>query len=260
MCLKCRLVNLSINMDDLEPELNRVAKLLYNGKLKPGQIDAAMVKLIAAQLMQAVKKGFNSKEETQSFISKIENDIYVFSGFKNYQQLKETSMLLLDNEGSYKSLNSFLQDVKQINSTYNEVYLEAEYNNALASAQAIQQWQDYTSAGVQMLTFQTANDDRVRDDHAILNGITVGIDDPLLDTYFTPLDWGCRCEWVPAPGEKPTGYSLQELPEIPPMFQTNIGKTGVIFPDTHPYFNASKKDADSVRQQVQQIREEQDDV
>lgn len=261
MCNKCRLVKLSINMDDLEPELRRIAKLLYEGKLKPGQIDAAMVKRIAEQLMKAISKGFTSSTpEAVSFVKKLEENIYVFSGFKNYQQLKETSMLLFDNEGSYKSFNEFLNDVKQINATYNEVYLEAEYNNALASAQNAQTWQDFQAAGIDTLEFQTAGDERVRDEHVILNGLIVSIDDPLLDTYFTPLDWGCRCEWIPAIGEKPTGYSQSDLPTIPPMFQNNVGKTGIVFPDTHPYFDVSQEIKQTVMDQVADIKPAADPV
>lgn len=257
MCLKCRLITLSINMDDLEPELRRIAKLLYEGKLKPGQIDAAMVKLIAKQLMKGINKGFTSTSpDAVSFVKKLEENIYVFSGFKNYQQLKETSLLLLDNEGSYKSFNTFLNDVKQINATYNEVYLEAEYNNALASAQNAQSWQDFIDNGIDMLMFQTAEDDRVRDEHVILNGLIVPIGDPLLDTYFTPLDWGCRCEWIPAAGEKPTGYNKSDLPDIPEMFQNNVGKTGIIFPDTHPYYNVDTQTGEIIRDQVKDILKE----
>lgn len=257
MCIKCRLIQLSVNLDDLEPELRRIAKLMYEGKLEPGQIDAAMVKRIADQLMKGVLKGYGSLTDLspaqRSFITQLQENVYVFSGFKNYQQLKEASLLLLDNQGSYKSFNEFLNDVKKINETYNQVYLEAEYNNAISSAQNARAWQDFVENGVDMLQFQTAEDDRVREDHAILNGIIVPIGDPLLDKYFTPLDWGCRCEWIPAPGEKPTGYSQQELPPLKPMFSTNIGKTGVIFPDTHPYFDAPKQIADKIIEQVSTI-------
>jgi SPP1 gp7 family putative phage head morphogenesis protein len=254
MCLKCRLVNLSIDLNDLEPELRRIAQLLYTGNLKPGQIDEAMVKRIAAELMKAISNGFNTKNESIiSFIQKIEENIYVFSGFKNYQQLKETSLLLLDNEGSFKSFNQFYEAVKQINETYNSVYLESEYNNALSSAQNAQSWLDYTENGIDMLMFQDANDDRVRDDHAAMSGTIVSIDDPILDTYYTPLDWGCRCEWVPAAGAKPTGYIKSELPKVPEMFQNNVGKTGIVFPDTHPYFNVDTQTGEIIRDQVNDI-------
>ena len=51
MCEKCGIVKLSMKFDDLEPEMRRIAQLIYDGKLKPGQIDKAMVKKIAEQLM-----------------------------------------------------------------------------------------------------------------------------------------------------------------------------------------------------------------
>ena len=261
MCNKCRLIQLSINLEDLEPELRRIAKLIYRGQLTPGEIDAAMVKRIADQLMTGVIKGYSAGEALtdltaaqRSFITQLQENIYVFSGFKTYQELKEASLLLLDNEGSYRSFNQFYQDVKKIHSTYNEVYAEAEYNNVFASSQNARSWHDFIENGVKMLEFQTAEDDRVRDDHRPLNGMIVPIGDPLLDKYYTPLDWGCRCEWIPAPGKKPTGYSTGELPVLKPMFSTNIGKTGIIFPDTHPYFDVPDYIKAQIISQVSQIK------
>lgn len=44
--------------------------------------------------------------------------------------------------------------------------------------------------------YRTAQDDRVRDSHAALDGIILPIDDPFWKTHFPPWDWGCRCEVI----------------------------------------------------------------
>jgi SPP1 gp7 family putative phage head morphogenesis protein len=260
MCVKCGVINLSVKPDGLEPEVKRVAKLIYEGKLKPGQIDKAMVKKIADQLMNGVLKGYgknlSSKSltpEERSFLTKINTNVFVFSGFKNYQQLHETSMLLKTDDGVIKPFNDFLNDVLQVDKTYNEVYLSAEYDNAIASAQMAQSWQDMQSNGVEMLTYQTAGDDRVRDDHVILNGITLALDDPFWNTYYPPNDWGCRCDAIPSTETKEVSEPASSLPDLPPMFQNNVGKSGIIFPDTHPYFDVSRSIAEHILNQVDDI-------
>jgi SPP1 gp7 family putative phage head morphogenesis protein len=266
MCKKCGIITLSMpNMGNLEPELKRIAQLIIDGKLKPGQIDKVMVKKIAEQLMKGIFKGYgkelSSKDLTpaeRTFLNQINDNVYVFSGFKNYQQLQETSLLLKNDDGVIKPFNEFLNDVLQVDKTYNEVYLAAEYSNAVASAQMAQAWQDFENNGVEMLTYQTANDDRVRDDHAIMEGITLPIDDPFWSTYYPPNDWGCRCDAVPTTETKEVREPASSLPDIPEMFQNNVGQSGIVFPDTHPYFDVSKGVAKSINEQVKDILKEED--
>lgn len=253
MCIKCQTINLSVEFDNLEPEFERILKLMHAGKLKPWQISKKMVRKIAKQLMHGVTSGIGKSTIEPSFLKQIETNVFVFSGFKNYTQLKEAALLLTEENGDLKPFKQFLNDVLPINGTYNEVYLLAEYNNALASSQAIASWNDFQNAGIGKLKFQTAGDDRVRSDHEPLNNTVVEIGDPMLDTYFTPLDWGCRCEWVPADDEPITGYNRQDLPNVPSMFASNVGKTGIIFPDTHPYFDASKTEASEIIKQVSEL-------
>jgi SPP1 gp7 family putative phage head morphogenesis protein len=264
MCIKCGLIELSINLDGMEPEVKRIAKLIYDGKMKPGQIDKAMVKKIAAQLMKGVFKGYgktldskNLSEDERTFLTKLNTNVYVFSGFKNYQQLRETTMLLKDDNGKLKSFNDFLADVRQVNNTYNEVYLNSEYSTAVASAQAAATWQDYNSNGIEMLTYVTAGDDRVREEHAILEGATYPIDHEFWDTYFPPNDWGCRCDTQPSIGEGQYHIPASELPDLPDMFEQNVGKSGVTFPDTHPYFDVLKGVSKSINNQVNEILKEE---
>jgi len=253
MCINCQIITLSIPPSGLDAELSRIAKLIREGKLSPGQIDPAMVRKMAKQLMAGVKQGYGTGKlnaAEKSFLAQIENNVYVFSGFKNYHMLKEASTLLNDG-GTLKPFKDFLNDIKAINTTYNEVYLSAEYGNAVASMQAAASFNDFVENGIDMLRFQTAGDDRVRTDHAIMDGTTVAIDDPLLDKYYTPLDWGCRCEWIPAVGE--SRKVTTDLPTVPPMFQNNVAKTGILFPDTHPYFNVPLSIAKQVLTQVDDL-------
>lgn len=264
MCIKCQKIELSVKLDGLEPEVKRVAQLIFDGKLKPGQIDKAMVKKIAGQLMKGVFKGYGKtldakdlSEDERTFLTKLNTNVYIFSGFKNYQQLRETTLLLKDDNGQLKSFADFLADVRQVDETYNEVYLSAEYSTAVASAQAAATWQDYTSNGIEMLTYVTAGDGRVREEHAILEGVTYPVDHEFWDTYYPPNDWGCRCDTSPAVGGEIDPIAKGSLPDIPEMFQQNIGKTGVTFPDTHPYFEASEAAKKSIHSQVNAILKEE---
>ena len=43
------------------------------------------------------------------------------------------------------------------------------------------------------LVYHTVGDDRVRRDHAALDGLVLPADDPFWETHYPPWDWGCRC-------------------------------------------------------------------
>jgi len=267
-------MTLNVKTEGLEPELKRVAKLIYEGNLEQGQIDPGMVKKIAKQLFKTFSDGYGKdfdreglSAEERTFVEQVKKNIYTFSGFKNHAELKEANGLLLDGKGGYKDFNSFFQDIKQIDETYNELYAQAEHGNAIASGQSAATWHSYQRNGISVITFITAGDNRVRSEHAAYDGLTLNINDPFWDTHMTPLGWGCRCDTQPGDEEdvipiddfvdrqRQSGVlgKNENLPSIPRLFQTNVGKTGDVFSKDHPYFDVDKKTAAIINKQVADI-------
>ncbi len=86
------------------------------------------------------------------------------------------------------------------------------------------------------LKYMTAHEERVREDHAKLDGIVRPIDDPFWDTHYPPNGWRCRCS-VRSTRDEAT--PLKDIPKVPvhKHFRHNVGKTGQIFDEKqHPYF------------------------
>lgn len=175
----------------------------------------------------------------------LEQDIFVFSGFKTYHQLKEASELLRDSQGRVKSFNQFYQDVSAIRKKYNRNWLHAEYNFAVSSAQMASHWAEYQQdEEMANLQYRTALDDKVRPEHAALEGVTLPMSDPFWDTAFPPNGWNCRCHVIPVLKEDfPLSNSQRAQDAFDDMtqgkasiFRYNPGKEGVIFPPHHPYY------------------------
>lgn len=175
----------------------------------------------------------------------LEQDIFVFSGFKTYHQLKEASELLRDSQGRVKSFNQFYQDVSAIRQKYNRNWLHAEYNFAVSSAQMASHWAEYQQdEEMTNLQYRTALDDKVRPEHAALEGVTLPMSDPFWDTAFPPNGWNCRCHVIPVLKEDfPLSNSQRAQDAFDDMtqgkasiFRYNPGKEGVIFPPHHPYY------------------------
>ena len=153
-------------------------------------------------------------------------------------QLKEMSALLVDDSGKIRNWQDFKTEVLKRNKAYNLRYLQAEYQTAKASAQMARKWNEAQAVKhlYPNLKYMTAHDERVREDHAKLDGIVRPIDDPFWDTHYPPNGWRCRCS-VRSTRDEAT--PLKDIPKVPvhKHFRHNVGKTGQIIDEKqHPYY------------------------
>ena len=105
-------------------------------------------------------------------------------------------------------------------------------------------WAEYaTHKEYTNLQYHTALDDKVRESHAALEGITLPYEDSFWNTAFPPNGWNCRCHVVPVLKEdypvsdsQTAQQSFEMLSEGSEIFRFNPGKEAVIFPPHHPYY------------------------
>ena len=170
---------------------------------------------------------------------------YIFSGMKTFHELNEAFPSMLDENGNKKTFERFLNDVQKINDTYNANYLHAEYNFVQASATMAAKWEQFSEDGDRYnLQYRTAKDDKVRPEHAALDGVTLPMSDTFWETYYPPNGWNCRCTVVQVRKQK---YPATEHSEAMSrgeeamngerynIFRFNSGKQGKTMPDYNPY-------------------------
>ena len=181
----------------------------------------------------------------------LDENIFLFSGFKTYHEMNDASRLLRDDDGGFKPFERFLQDVQAIDASYNQNWLYAEYNFATASTQMAAKWADIERDGDEYdLQYRTALDGLVRPEHAALEGITLPPSDKFWNEYYPPNGWNCRCTAVQvlkdkyptsdsdqacAAGERATTQIGKNGQNKAAMFRFNPGKAGKVFPPKHPY-------------------------
>jgi SPP1 gp7 family putative phage head morphogenesis protein len=228
----------------------RIAKALHEGKLKPEDLDPELLKQLAEYLYNGVTTGIaeSGYKPDDRTIAELKKSVYVFSGAKTYQALKDMAGLLTDSKGEVVSFNNFKQEALKVYNTYNTDYLRTEYNQAIASAQMASKWQQFQEDkdALPYLQFQTAGDAQVRAAHRALDGIIRHIDDDFWRTHYPPLAWGCRCDIIQVSSSKPKTTSDADLKTaiataaVPDQFQFNSGIEKTIFPPKHPYYQVSK--------------------
>lgn len=189
---------------------------------------------------------------------------YIFSGIKTFHELNEAFPSLLDSNGNRKTFEAFSNDVRKIDKTYNSNYLRAEYNFVQSSAEMAAKWERFSEDGDRYnLQYRTANDDKVRPEHAALNGVTLPPSDPFWEEYYPPNGWNCRCTVVqvrkskyPAtPHEEAMALGEEALQrDTKGIFHFNPGKQNKTVPDYNPYTIRRCRDCDIAKDKIKLAR------
>lgn len=202
----------------------------------------------------ALNSGFQQVKMSDAMRQHLQRSNYIFSGIKTFHELNEAFPSLIDENGNRKPFEQFLNDVRNIDRTYNQNYLRAEYNFCQASADMAARWEGFEEDGDRYnLQYRTANDDKVRPQHAALHGVTLPISDPFWKTYYPPNGWNCRCTVVQVRKSKypvtPHDEAMTRGAEATGkdtkgIFQFNPGIERKTFPDYNPYTIKRCRDCD----------------
>ena len=225
----------------------------------------ALVNAYADTFTKAIRPTLESGVIPPVMAEHLRNDVFVFSGFKTYQELKEAAALLIDEQGQTKDFDRFYRDITAIKEDYNKHWLKAEYIFAQTSAEMAAKWKEFEEDGDRYnLQYRTAHDNRVRPEHRVLHGITLPPSDPFWDEFFPPNGWRCRCTVVQVrKGKYPESDSATAIQQgreatyqagkngvnKAAIFRYNPGKQQVIFPPHHPYYEVSE----SLRKKITDI-------
>lgn len=236
-----------------------VRRLVEEGQFTAEMLAEPQARKLIEETYNALNDAIDSaiKHETpEEMTYALRNNAFIFSGFKTYRTLSEVGLELTDAQGNLKPYEKVLQDVRRIDEKYNGAYLFAEYNHAVHTTQMAVKWQGFVRDGDEYnLQYRTANDERVRETHAALDGVTLPPSDKFWDNYLPPNGWNCRCQVVQVLREdfplsdsddavKKGDASTSTLKQQ--MFRFNAGKTLELFPPKHPYYKIPAADKKTV--------------
>ena len=251
MCSFCDIQNaapVNIFSDD---EIERIVIGVYSGLITPQSLDLVTYQKVAEKLTNGVYNGFgktltdvvwNSPDYTM--LNSLRNNVYVFSGAKQYHQVREMVDAIYDKD-RIKPFSEYKKTGTDIFKNYNENYLRAEYNAAISQSRSASMWMDIESNKelLPMLEYVTVGDGRVRPEHAMLDRIKRPVDDKFWNNYFPPNGWNCRCTTLQSDDTDKTSLKGFTQPKtVPPEFMMNAGKDKIVFSDKHPYFKVAKQD------------------
>lgn len=247
----------------------------FNGKLSvesfaESKTAQKLRKAILAQLLEAVRKGFEnvpsfSYDNTdKELFKRILDNVYTFAGFKNYQTIKALGAYLVNEQGEVRSFAEFKKiALQEVHTKYNLAWLEAEYNTTYAQAQNASRWVQFEAEKdlFPYAKYNTQKDANVREAHKALQGFMAHLDDPIWDKIAPTKAWQCRCylstitadEFTATPNKT---INPAPLPPNSPFSGGNVGKTGVVFGEKHPYFEVTEPERERVQSVLRAERNE----
>lgn len=232
---------------ELDAIINDIIERIRNGSLKPGAVDPALYELVSERLFAAVQKGFGATIDTGgdvevATLKALRENVYRFSGFKNYHFVLEANKLLGDAQGNIKPYDLFRSEILALNKEYNIDHLRTEYNHAVATSRMAKKWHKFKDdeGALPLLQFQTVGDGRTRAAHQAFDNVIKPVDDPFWDNWMPPLDYNCRCTVRQLAEGEISGRS--DFGEPKKGFGVNWGKKKVVFPPSHPQFDVEPDD------------------
>lgn len=259
--------NVCLPSEEVSKGFKDAMKVVFNQKGGSFSIDimadSKVQNLIEAHT-DVLNRNIQRLEMSDTMRKRLTRSNYIFSGMKTFHELNEAFPSLLDSNGNRKTFEAFLNDVRKIDNTYNSNYLRAEYNFVQSSAEMAAKWERFSEDGDRYnLQYRTANDDKVRPEHAALNGVTLPPSDPFWEEYYPPNGWNCRCTVVqvrkskyPAtPHEEAMALGEEALQrDTKGIFHFNPGKQNKTVPDYNPYTIRRCRDCDIAKGKIKLAR------
>lgn len=197
---------------------------------------------------------FSQVEMTEAMRRRLHRSDFIFSGLKTFHELNEVWPLIFTSDGTRRTFEQFLDLARKTDGIYNRNYLRAEYNFIASSAEMAAKWETFAADGDRYnLQYRTHHDDRVRPEHAALDGVTLPPSDPFWAEFYPPNGWNCRCTVVQV---RPSKYPATDREEAVRrgnealqrdtrgLFRFNPGIEGSTVPKYNPYTIRRCRDCD----------------
>jgi len=218
-----------VNAATWDAAIERLANQIYNGEVKPSDLDKDLVLKNYASLSKAAEaawgKGYYDEELTRQF----RENLLKFSGAKSNNLMQH----LNDLKRSVSDKDVFISEAKKLVNLHNETYMNVESKfvaNKTSTAKDFIQF----NADIDIypnLKVRTMQDENVRESHAANEGVVMPVNKC---THTPPFDPGCRC-WLEQTTDDVTKHGLTN---INAKWATNAYTTGTLISDQHSYFES----------------------
>lgn len=233
-------------------QIESLIRGIENGTINEWNLPKDYYSALVDYFKKGLFEGFGATLSTVSskdlpLLEELVTNMYMFSGGKTFQIVKEISSLLVDENGNQRSSREFNKLGRETYDTWNDNWGRTEYNTAVGSGDMAVKWKDIEAQKDVMpyLEYDAVLDKNTSAICRPLDGIVALVNDPIWDR-ITPLNhFNCRCILKQRrDGEvtKDVNNTVSKVVDnMNPIFVNNVGKTGEVFTKDHPYFDVAKE-------------------
>lgn len=240
----------TVNSKKLEELTEQLIKAIHESSDTLG-IEGTLIAEEALQLAKGLKSGYGvtagwNTPDTLAY-QLMEYNLFEFSASKTEARLAAMTDLLIDKEKqTIRSFNEFRDLASQEVQEFNSNYLLSEYNLSVSVGQNSAAYHRFMAEkdDFPYVQYQTAGDNKVRNQHALLEGKIFNLNDKEAMNLWPPNGYGCRCEFLQTnqkPKETTTGTAgIELMQKADPkwkdsQFQINRGDLKQVFTNKQFY-------------------------
>lgn len=181
----------------------RLIQRIAQGK---SYFDAELFEYLSNDLLNAVRTtyersirnadvSYDYNAHDDAFLTAMEMNLFHFSAAKTLAEIQELNKLFRQS----KNFADFTDKAAVVCTQFNKTWQKTEYETAVLTAEAASTYHRLKAKKYlyPYWMYETAGDDRVREEHRLLRGIILPVDDIRWNKIYPPNGWKCRCYVVP---------------------------------------------------------------
>ncbi len=154
---------------------------------------------------------FTYDYESDAFKTAQELNIFHFSAAKTLAEIMELNRIY-NETGNFEE---FYQKASKVTETFNRRWQKVEYETATLIAESVESYLRLIKKTklFPYWEYRTVGDDKVRPEHALLDGLILPASDEAWKYIFPPNGWKCRCYIVPRMAHEVKDVNFDEMRE-----------------------------------------------
>lgn len=187
------------------------------------------------------------------FRQALKDDADVFAAFRTHRMQNDIASQLLDEDGNLKEFRRFQEDVESIIGTYNNAWLQTEYDTAVLRARQAADWKGFERNADILPNLRWLPTTSAEPDPAHREYWSIRLTLPVTSTFWQrhhPGDrWNCKCDLEQTDDPVTQGVPVADY-EPSPGLENNPGLDPKLFSRKHPYYENAYPGADEAVQKL----------
>ncbi|MFZ6038642.1 MAG: phage portal protein family protein [Bacteroidota bacterium] len=203
---------LTLSDDDLHDRLIKRVAEKNIGRFDPelfNWISKDLISALYAKPQRMADLGFTYGYQSDAFRTAQELNVFHFSAAKTLVEIQRLNELYRQS----KSFDEFYKSSSEELNVFNKTWQQTEWQTATLITESTENYNRLKNKTklFPYWEYRTVGDDKVREEHRKLHGLTLPASDPRWNKIWPPNGWKCRCHVVPRMRQEAEDVDFDEM-------------------------------------------------